>query len=130
MTFNENTKGTTDPHCKPISPRSVFAELADSDDEDAAADEKKDTFVILRNEARHVAESGAAKKEQQLADGRFRLAFFIEEGELEEGEFEEEEEKEGGEDQEAGRGSGDTKEGEEKKGKGNGGGKKLSGLNR
>ena len=81
VTFNEK-KDPTDPHCKPISPRSVFAELADSDVEDAAADEKKDTFVILCNEARHIAECGAAKKEQQLADDRFRLAFFVEDGEL------------------------------------------------
>ena len=65
--------------------------------------------------------SGATKKEQQLADDRFRLAFLVEESELEEGDVEEEEE--GGEEQEAGRGSGDTKEDGEKKGKGNGKGK-------
>ena len=114
MTFSEHAKDTTDPDCKPISPRSVFAELAESDLEDAAEEEKKDTFVILRNEARHIAESGAAKQEQQLADDRFRLAFFVEESELEEGDVEEEEEEEGGEEQEAGRGSGDTKEDGEK----------------
>ena len=123
VTFSEHAKDTTDPDCKPISPRSVFAELAESDLEDAAEEEKKDTFVILRNEARHIAESGAAKQEQQLADDRFRLAFLVEESELEEGDVEEEEEEEGGEEQEAGRGSGDTNEDGEKKGKGNGKGK-------